>query len=315
MYQYSTSSFGAFTKHTVSNGQGDSFSIVPDYGANLVDLQFGGKPVIEGYQTPEALTLNNWGKSIILFPFPNRLRDGRYTFDGITYQFDINNTDTHNAIHGFSNNLPMAVIESKADEHQAYILCEYKHDGTHKAYPFKFDFMIKFIMTKPDISTQAKHFSVEMSFKNLEKTPIPVGLGWHPYYYLTDKVDDTSLKMPPCQLVVIDDRMLPTGEKRIFNDFEEMKNINQTVLDNAFFITDNKPKTAVILQSDKYELTCWQETGVFPFVQVFTPPHRTCIAVEPMTCNVDAFNNQDGLVTLPAMDTLSGVFGVIFSKK
>ena len=38
----------------------------------------------------------------------------------------------------------------------------------------------------------------------------------------------------------------------------------------------------------------------FPFFQVFTPPHRESIALEPMTCNVDAFNNGQGLVSLAA---------------
>lgn len=36
----------------------------------------------------------------------------------------------------------------------------------------------------------------------------------------------------------------------------------------------------------------------FPFFQVFTPPHRESIALEPMSCNVDAFNNGQGLVSL-----------------
>ena len=35
-----------------------------------------------------------------------------------------------------------------------------------------------------------------------------------------------------------------------------------------------------------------------PFFQVFTPPHGESIALEPMSCNVDAFNNGEGLVAL-----------------
>ena len=36
----------------------------------------------------------------------------------------------------------------------------------------------------------------------------------------------------------------------------------------------------------------------FPYFQVFTPPHRSSVALEPMSCTVDAFNNGGGLVRL-----------------
>ena len=36
----------------------------------------------------------------------------------------------------------------------------------------------------------------------------------------------------------------------------------------------------------------------FPYFQVFTPPHRESVALEPMSCNVDAFNNRQGLIAL-----------------
>ena len=309
MYKHTTSPFGSLEKHTIYNENGDSFSIVPGFGANLIDLQFDNISVIEGYQTPEALAENNWGKSIILFPYPNRLRDGRYTHEGKTYQFDLNNVATQNSIHGFSNNVPMTVTKIKTDAHQGSIECSYKHDGTHKAYPFKIHFTVNFIL-------RGRELEVEMAFSNLDNTTVPVGLGWHPYYRISEKADDTSLQMPECQLVMIDDRMLPTGEKQAFEDFRPLKKIDGTFLDNGFFITEKTDKAEVILQSDICKLVCWQETGFhkWNFVQVFTPPHRMSIAVEPMTCNVDAFNNKDGLVLLEPNESLSGKFGVVFSK-
>ena len=316
MYKHTISPFGSFDKHTIQNENGDSLSIVPGFGANLIDLQFDNISVIEGYQTPEALVENNWGKSIILFPYPNRLRDGQYTHEGKTYQFDLNNVATQNSIHGFSNNVPMTVERIETDSNQGSILCTYKHDGSHKAYPFKFLFTVAFILSERTPSERGRELTVEMAFTNLDKTSIPVGLGWHPYYRISEKADDTSIQMPECQLVMIDDRMLPTGEKQPFEDFNQLKKIDSTFLDNGFFITEKTDKAEVILQSDICKLVCWQETGFhkWNFVQVFTPPHRMSIAVEPMTCNVDAFNNKDGLVLLEPNESLSGKFGVVFSK-
>ena len=328
MYKHTKEPFGKFEKHSIENEQGDSFSIVPSFGANLLDLKFNNISVLDGYHTPEELVENSWSKNIILFPFPNRLRDGEYTHDGVAYQFDINNADTQNAIHGFSKDVAMTVANVKTDDHEGSIMCVYEHDGTHKAYPFKFNFKITFMMKShyersgTELSLRAEcgrrgaEFEIEMKFTNHENKPIPVGLGWHPYFRISEKSDDTALQMPDCQLIMIDERMLPTGKKQAFNDFEKLKKIDSTFLDNGFYINNQTENAEVILNSELGTLTYWQETGAakWNFVQVFTPPHRQSIAVEPMTCNMDAFNNKEGLVLLTPQATVSGKFGVKFSK-
>lgn len=309
MYTHTIEPFGSFQKHTISNELGDAFMVVPAFGANLLDLQFGGISVIEGFKTPEELVEIAWGKSIILFPFPNRLRDGRYVHEGKTYQFPINNADTGNAIHGFSNNVKMDVTSVETTENEGKLTCSYTHDGSHESYPFRFTFKVTFIL-------RGSNLDVEMALTNEDSTTIPVGLGWHPYFRLSEKSDDVFLKMPDCQLVEIDELMIPTGEKSDFTDFQTTTQIRDGFLDNGFYIKNQTQNAEVILSSNVGKLTCWQETGVgkWNFVQVFTPPHRMSIAVEPMTCNVDAFNNKDGLTILKPSETLQGRFGVRFEK-
>jgi aldose 1-epimerase len=307
MYKHTVEPFGDFEKHTLENDKDDALSIVPKFGANLLDLRFSGKSVLDGYHTPEELVDNKWSKNIILFPFPNRLRDGQYTHAGKTYKFDINNVATNNAIHGFSKNVEMVVSKVKITEMSAAITCEYKHNGKHKGFPFKFLFKILFILRGGELT-------VDMKITNTDKVAIPVGLGWHPYFKISEKSDDTSLQMPDCQLIEIDERMLPTGEKTPFKDFKTLKKINNTTLDNGFYLTNQTEKALVTLKSDMGTMTYWQETGIakWNFLQVFTPPHRQSIAIEPMTCNIDAFNNKDGLVLLAPKATLDGRFGAKF---
>jgi aldose 1-epimerase len=309
MYYYTTEPFGDFEKYTISNDSGDAFMLVPAFGANLLDLQFGGISVIEGYQTPEELVENAWSKNIVLFPFPNRIKDGQYTHEGKIYQFPINNIDTGNAIHGFSSNVKMDVTKVEATENEGILTCAYTHDGSHTGYPFRFTFQITFIL-------RGSSLDVEMAFTNDDSVEIPVGLGWHPYYRLSEKSDDTFLQMPDNQLVEIDERMIPTGSKADFKDFETSTQIQDGFLDNGFYIKNQTQNAAVILSSAEGKLTCWQETGEgkWNFVQVFTPPHRKSIAIEPMTCNVDAFNNKDGLTVLPPNEVLQGRFGIVFEK-
>ncbi len=308
IFTHAVEPFGDFEKHTLENEQGDAVVLTPQYGACLLDLRFKGVSVLDGYKTPEELVENAWSKNVVLFPYPNRLRDGQYTHLGKTYQFDINNADTHNSIHGFGKDAPLNVKNVKITDDEATIDCTWQHDGSHKAYPFRFTFDIKMTLRKDE-------FEVEMSLTNDDSVDIPAGLGWHPYFIMSERVDDTSLQMPDSQFIVIDDRMLPTGEKQNYSDFDTLKKIGSTNLDNGFFITEKAAQAHVILESERGRLHYWQELGTakWQFLQVFTPPHRKSIALEPMTCNIDAFNNQDGLVVLAPNAVFGGKFGVRFS--
>ena len=66
------------------------------------------------------------------------------------------------------------------------------------------------------------------------------------------------------------------------------------------------------LSGAKGSIRYWQETGPqkFNYMQVFMPPYGTSIALEPMTCNIDAFNNGDGLTNLAPGETLRAKAGV-----
>ncbi len=308
IFTHSVEPFGNFEKHTLKNEQGDAFVLTPQYGACLLDLRFKGLSVLDGYKTPEELVENAWSKNVVLFPYPNRLQDGRYTLAGKTYQFGINSVSTQNSIHGFGKDAPMSVKKVNITDDEAMIHCTWQHDGSHPAYPFRFTFDIKMKLLK-------SAFEVEMAFTNDDTVAIPAGLGWHPYFIMSERVDDTFLQMPESQFIVIDERMLPTGEKQPYSTFDTLKKIGDTNLDNGFFITEKATQADVILESERGRLHYWQELGAtkWQFLQVFTPPHRQSIAIEPMTCNIDAFNNQDGLVVLAPNEVLDGKFGVRFS--
>jgi aldose 1-epimerase len=310
MFQHNTVAFGRFERHIFSNTQTNtSFSIVPEYGGVLIDAIFDGVNVIEGFATPEELEHQKWGKSIVLYPFPNRMHDGTFHHNGEKYQFPIDNPATNNAIHGFGKKMPHPITAMILAEHYACITCTNEYDGHLNHYPFPCTFEIIF-------TCYADKMEVEMIFKNTGDETIPAGIGWHPYFSISDKIEDTAMQTGEIQWVAIDDRMLPTGEKIPYTVFEKMTLIGDTSLDNGFFIPKQGENFEVSLQSSKGKLQYWQETGenLYNFIQIFTPPHRTCIALEPMTCNVNAFNNKDGLILLTAGKSIAGKFGFSFEK-
>lgn len=309
MYTHSISNFGNYEKHTLQHAAtGNSIALIPECGAILLEACFNGINVIDGYTKEEELETLKWGKSIFLYPFPNRLDGGRYTFEGKAYQFPINNEATANAIHGLGRNKPFQVKAIVCAAHYASITCRYEYEGNEPSYPFPFHLEVSYFIS------DGNAVEVNMQFTNTGNTNLPVGLGWHPYFAINDNVEEVLMQMPDIQLVEIDERMLPTGKKTTYDAFHQLRPIGNTTLDNGFYIFDQATTFGVSLQSHKGNLRYWQDIGKdkFNFVQIFTPNHRKSIAIEPMTCNVNAFNNGEGLKILAPNETFGGNFGFNF---
>lgn len=310
MYELEKSAFGKYTRYTLRNPlTNNSFSIVPERGANVLDIIFSGKNILDGHQTPEALEAAKWGKSALLFPFPNRLDRGKYDWLGKKYEFPLNNAATENAIHGFVRDEAFEVDYVFLSKNSAIVMCSLTYSGTRPYYPFPFVLKIECMIADDDT------FTLEASCQNLHHEPIPLGFGWHPYFRLTDKADDHSMRLPACEKVGINERMIPTGERLGFSDFQRKKRVGDTFLDNCFFNKKTSGAYKMMLEGDGRSVAVEANARQFPFFQVFTPPHRESIALEPMTCNVDAFNNQQGLVTLAPNKEWKAKMVVVFNSK
>jgi aldose 1-epimerase len=284
--------------------------IIPEFGGVIADLQlFNGNStiaVIDSYKSLNDVDANNGYKSHYLLPFPNRMRNGKYDFEGKSYQFPINDTNTNNNLHGFLETVPMNIIATENIGNQKVIILKGNFEGL-SYFPFPFEITIKYLFSDSELT-------IESTIKNIGKTNMPIGYGWHPYFKLnTEKVDDLFLQFPDCQAVTIDNRMMPTGEVLPYSTFSALTKIGNTTLDNCFLINknSNSNQAEIILKSETTTLSIWQETGenACNYFQVYTPENRQTIAIEPMTCNIDAFNNQDGLWVLEVGKARSVRFG------
>ncbi|MEL6865915.1 MAG: hypothetical protein AAFP19_15930 [Bacteroidota bacterium] len=314
MFQLIRSSFGPFQQLQISHRPSNNhFTIVPEYGASLLNLQLNGRDILDAYTTVDELKQHDWYKSEWLFPFPNRLKNGQYTFEGKSYEFPINNPETGNALHGFSAGKAYEVVRIELQEEEAHMHCRHQYEGQDVVYPFSFQVDIHFSLKS------SGHFEVEMQVKNTGDRPLPMGLGWHPYFRLDGEVDSWSLQLPPSQQIAIDEWMIPTGGLLEFDVFEDLTPIGAHVLDSGFLLRDTSSfgQASVTLSDSLGHLMYWQETGPgkFNYLQVFTPPARKSIALEPMTCNIDAFNNGDGLQRLEVGAQMGGRFGCSYQGK
>jgi aldose 1-epimerase len=310
MYQLTKRTLGSWEIWDITHDSGRSkLSICPERGGLILDIVLDGESILDGYQTAEELDTLEKGKSIVLFPFPNRMRDGKYAFEGNNYHFAINNPETGNALHGFGMNTQMNVLDLQLGKEVAILELGYQDDGSRPEYPFPFAFRFQLKLSPQELEGK-------FIFENTGTTALPVGLGWHPYFQLSPKVDSVSMQLPECEKIEVDDRMLPTGRRTFYDSYQSLKPIGEDQLDNGFFLTGPSGKAHVLLQGEKGILDYWQSAGhrQFNYLQVFTPPHRQSVAIEPMTCNIDAFNNGDGLIRLGPSDSVEASFGLHFKK-
>src|SRR5690348_4806874 len=72
-------------------------AVVVEVGGGVRDYRVGSWHVLDGYDSHQ---MAQGGRGQILMPWPNRLRDGRYGFDGDEFQLPLSEPPTTTAIHG-----------------------------------------------------------------------------------------------------------------------------------------------------------------------------------------------------------------------
>ena len=83
-----------------------------EVGGGLRAYSAGGRELLDGYGADEMCTS---GRGQVLLPWPNRIEDGAYEFDGRLHQLALNEPERRNAIHGLVRWSPWSVSEREPD--------------------------------------------------------------------------------------------------------------------------------------------------------------------------------------------------------
>lgn len=272
--------------------------IAPKFGCNPNILILNGQKVLDGNETEELLKDDFLCKGDFLAPFPNRVCDGVYTFEGETYQLYPNETDRGHALHGFLMKKACTLISAKADELGALAVFQTRiSKGEFQGYPFDLEMTLQFTLKE-------RSLDIEITAKNIGTSKAPYGIGWHPYLTANKKIDDCHLHIPARKIMEIrtDKELIPTGEL-VENEFgSKLRIIGETELDTCF--TDLIDHT---VRFENIELFMDESMNFF---QSYTPDDRMSIALEPMSCAPDAFNNNLGLIALAPQESISHKFGI-----
>src|SRR6185503_1632108 len=148
---------------------GDQQAVVVEVGAGLRTYTVGDRDVLDGYAMDEMCAS---GRGQVLLPWPNRIEDGRYTFDGRDHQLPLTEVAAGNAIHGLVRWSSWTVAE-RAEES---VVLEHVL-RPQPGYPFALELRIVY-------SLGAGGLTVRTTATNAGEAPCPFGSGMHPYFTL-----------------------------------------------------------------------------------------------------------------------------------
>jgi aldose 1-epimerase len=247
--------------------------IIPSVGANLVKLYNKEKQVnILRTPSPDEMETFMARPQIfgvpLLFP-PNRIEDGKYTFDGINYEFPITIPAQNNYHHGIIKSQPFSItrtrFSSDAVELEASFFSNRINDSIFENFPHEFVCKIRFILTDNELT----HI---VSFSNLGKENMPLGVGFHtpimlPFNEKSEK-SDYKLRLSVGKRWELNDRSLPTGNLLDLTDEEsQLRTEGMTVtgkpieiaLTNESLIENGKTYNGAILTDTKNNISVYYE--------------------------------------------------------
>lgn len=229
----------------------------------------------------------------LLWPWANRIDGTTYYASGRKYSLDLevgnvkpgpNNTPIHGLL--VYTNL-WRVKSAKADGKSASLTSRlefWRHPELMAQFPFAHNIEMTYRLADGALE-------VETAIENLSAEPMPVSLGYHPYFQVTDAPrDDWKVHLPAKDRLALSNRLIPTGE-RAANPYKDPQPLKGVTLDDVFdgLVRDADGKARFWVEGKKQKITV--EYGPhYEVAVVYAPPGRGFVCFEPMTGPTNAFN-------------------------
>jgi len=277
---------------------GDYEAVVVEVGAGLRQLRWRERDLVEQYELDELCPAAH---GAVLAPWPNRIAEGVYRFDGTRYQLPLNEPDRRTAIHGLVR-------------WQAFRPAWVAKDGIELAtllapspgYPFWLEARVTYGLG-PD------GLVVTTQLTNLDNHPAPAALGHHPYLSPGPgaTVDEVSLTLA-AEHSLRDGAMTPPptwarGAPSALGEVVADDTLAPRLKKESWEARVTGPDGLTVVLEAKLP---------YRFAQVFTgdtlPPgrRRKGLAVEPMTAPPQAFATSDHVAVLEPGASLAAAFRI-----
>lgn len=284
---------------------GERRATIVEVGGGIRELYDGDRAVLEPYPLD---AICDGGHGAVLIPWPNRIGDGRYSFDGTEHQLALSEPPRGNAIHGLLRWVPWRALE-----HESGRVLMGARLHPHPGYPFDLEVSVEYRLGDDGLT-------VTTTARNNGASACPYGAGQHPYLSPGEgTIDECLLELGAATVIATDDRGLPSGREPVAGeiDFRRPRKLGETAIDSPFADLqrgEDGLARARLTGTDGLTTELWVNSS-YPIIELFTGDtlaparRRTGLGTEPMTCPPDAFRSGENLVRLEPGETHVGVWG------
>ena len=284
-------------------------AVIVEVSGGVRSYEVDGRRMLDGYGPYEMCS---GARGQLLVPWPNRLRNGRYDFEGSSYQVPLTEPDKHNAIHGFLRWESWRVSD-RADDRVVMEHTLHPRAG----YPFALQVNVEYRVSADGLSST-------VTATNVGDRTCPYGVGSHPYLSVdADTIELCWLEAPGGSYLIEDEQAIPVGIAAVAGtkyDFHARQRILGSELDTAFtdLARDRSGLAWVRLWRGREDhgVGLWMDER-YPYYMLYTGDtlpdrdrRRRSLGVEPMTCAPNAFASGDGVIVLAPGEAVVSRWGV-----
>ncbi|HVW80958.1 MAG TPA: aldose 1-epimerase family protein [Mycobacteriales bacterium] len=294
-------------QHVIRHGAQEAVAV--EVGGGLRTYTVDGRDVLDGYAVD---AMCDGARCQTLVPWPNRVQDGKWSWNGEEQQLALTEPEQHNAIHGLVRWLSWDVVEHT--DSSVTLQCR---SMPQPGYPWR-------LVVTNAWSLGDDGLSVVTTIRNDSASPAPVAAGFHPYLTVgTGKIDDALLTIPATTRLLTGAQQIPTGSEAVAGtayDFTEARPIGDLEIDHTYADLrrdgEGKARLRLAAPDGSAEVTVWVDAA-YPYLEIFTDDalpdpsrRRGGLGVEPMSAPPNALATGEALVTVEPGGEWRGSWGI-----
>jgi galactose mutarotase-like enzyme len=173
-----------------------------------------------------------------------------------------------------------------------------------KAFPYPHSLHMRVLLTDEELQ-------IATTVTADRGTPVPISFGFHPYLRLPGARRHTwQIEMPVKERLVLDDNMIPTGEREPVDALDGP--LGDRAFDDAY--AGVNPEHPFSVSGAGLRLEVRFNEG-FPFAQVYSPPGAEFICFEPMTAPTNALRSGNDLPVVDASESFTAIWTIAISAE
>jgi aldose 1-epimerase len=274
-------------------------TLAPSIGGAVAGFWHGAFPLMRE-TTEEALRhgLVRQMSCYPLIPYSNRIANGRFGFQGSSYQLRLNFGDHPHSIHGNAWQRPWQLVEAA----ESRCRLTFRHDPVGDRageWPFAY-------RAEQTFSLDPGEARIALSLKNTDTRAMPAGFGLHPFF---PNRPGTALRFEAAGVYLNGDDALPAQCEAVPHewDYRLLRSLGSPRLDNCFMGWNGYAEIRSGCEAPSLSI---EADTVFRHLVVYAPDGRDFFAVEPVSHMNDAVNRPElsatGLRILGPGETMAG---------